>query len=132
MGIYLAIFVLLWVIFYLVSLSVVCSRKKKLTEEKKEYFKQLLKQIENQTEAKQKIIDYDKLYHKILLELWYKWDFWSILKISPMVISDIDKIWELHKFRNKLVHDFDLFNANILNKKENEYKTELEKLLAWK
>ncbi|MDR2411073.1 MAG: hypothetical protein LBD88_00190 [Candidatus Peribacteria bacterium] len=47
-----------------------------------------------------------------------------------MVISDIDKIWELHKFRNKLVHDFDLFNANILNKKENEYKTELEKLLA--
>jgi hypothetical protein len=30
------------------------------------------------------------------------------------------------------VHDFDLFNANILNKKENEYKTELEKLLAWK
>ncbi|MDR2411072.1 MAG: hypothetical protein LBD88_00185 [Candidatus Peribacteria bacterium] len=50
-------------------MSVVCSRKKKLTEEKKEYFKQLLKQIENQTEAKQKIIDYDKLYHKILLEL---------------------------------------------------------------
>jgi hypothetical protein len=42
----------------------------------------------------------------------------------------VDKIWELHKFRNKLVHDFDSFNMNTLNRKEKEYRAELEKLLA--
>jgi hypothetical protein len=46
-----------------------------------------------------------------------------------MIISDINKIWELHKFRNKLVHDFDSFNEKVLNKKGEEYKIELEKLL---
>jgi hypothetical protein len=129
MWIYIAIFTFFWIIFYLVSLSVTYSRKKKLTEEKKKYFKELLKQIEIQTESKQKIIDYDKLYHKILLELWYKWDFWSILKTSPIVISDINKIWELHKFRNKLVHDFDSFSVSMLSKNEKEYEVELKKLL---
>ncbi|MDR1945011.1 MAG: hypothetical protein LBQ59_02780 [Candidatus Peribacteria bacterium] len=46
-----------------------------------------------------------------------------------MIISDIDKIWELHKFRNKLVHEFDSFNTSVLNRNEREYKSEIEKLL---
>jgi uncharacterized protein YutE (UPF0331/DUF86 family) len=61
--------------------------------------------------------------------LWYKWDFWNILKTVPIVISDIDKIWELHKIRNKLVHDFDAISRYNLAKSEREYKEELEKLL---
>jgi REP element-mobilizing transposase RayT len=48
-------------------LSVTYNRKKGLTEEKKEYFRKLLRQVEK--ESNQKIVDYDKLYHKILLEL---------------------------------------------------------------
>jgi uncharacterized protein YutE (UPF0331/DUF86 family) len=52
------------------------------------------------------------------------------LKLEPKEISDINKIWELHKLRNKLVHDFDLLDDGILNKKAEEYKGEIERLLG--
>jgi hypothetical protein len=69
------------------------------------------------TDAKALIIDLDKLYHKILLGIGHEGDFGSILKSEPREIGDIGKIWELHKIRNKLVHDFSTFDEVFLKKK---------------
>jgi len=42
-----------------------------------------LKKVSNRKVSnKEKIIDYDKLYHKILLKAWYTGTFWDILKNS--------------------------------------------------
>ena len=61
--------------------------------------------------------------------MWYEGNFWEILKLNPEEIKNINKIWELHKLRNKLVHDFDLLEEVILNRKSKEYKQEILKLL---
>lgn len=102
---------------------------KKLSKEKIKDFEKKLKQINTNISSKEKIIDSDKLYHKILQEAWYNWDFWEILKQKPLIINDLDKIWELHKIRNKLVHDFDQFDERVLLTKSNEFVKEIEKLL---
>lgn len=102
---------------------------KKLSKEKIKDFEKKLKQINTNISSKEKIIDSDKLYHKILQEAWYSWDFWEILKQKPLIINDLDKIWELHKIRNKLVHDFDQFDERVLLTKSNEFVKEIEKLL---
>ncbi len=106
----------------------------KLNKKLKKYIKDdLLKRKEKIIKAKisnkEKIIDLDKLYHKVLLVYGYKWTFWEILKQNPKEIKDINKIWELHKLRNKLVHDFDLVSEWVLQKKVKLYEKEIEKLL---
>ncbi len=102
---------------------------KKLSPEKIKDFQKKLKTISSHISSKEKIIDSDKLYHKILLEVWYVWDFWTILKQKPLVIDDLNKIWELHKIRNKLVHDFDNYAETLLREKSKEFSREIEKLL---
>jgi hypothetical protein len=79
--------------------------------------------------AKEQIIDYDKLYHKALRDLGYIGNFGDILKLNPKEIEDINSIWELHKLRNKLVHDFDLLADIVLKEKALDYKIEIKRLL---
>jgi hypothetical protein len=50
--------------------------------------------------------------------------------MKPEQISDIQKIWELHKLRNKLVHDFDNHEVVYLRKKSKEFQAEWNKLLS--
>lgn len=102
---------------------------KKLSPEKIKDFQKKLKQISSNISFKEKIIDSDKLYHKILQEAWYNWDFWEILKQKPIIIWDLDKIWELHKIRNKLVHDFDQFDERVLLTKSKEFTWEVDRLI---
>ena len=78
---------------------------------------------------KEQIIDIDKLYHKALIEWWYNWTFWEILKLEPKEILNLNKIWDLHKLRNKLVHDFDTLSETVLKNKSVEYKNEFNKLI---
>lgn len=118
------------IIIYWIFLVIKYSKKKLLSDEKREFILNNFKKIFADIDIKHKIIDYDKLYHKILVEIWYEWSFGEILKLEPKEISDINKIWELHKLRNKLVHDFDLLDDGILNKKAEEYKGEIERLLG--
>lgn len=123
---------ILIIIFLLVAIYfafIWWKKRKKLSPEKIKDFQKKLKQIGANISSKEKIIDADKLYHKILLEAWYLWDFWSILKQKPLIIDDLNKIWELHKIRNKLVHDFDNYAENILKEKSKEFVKEIEKLL---
>lgn len=123
------VYILIWFFISIISYSIFTvikfSLKKKIPKEKKDYLNKLLRDISSKNWGKEKIIDYDKLYHKILLEMWYNWTFWEILKMEPNEIWNINKVWELHKLRNKLVHDFDFIDEKYLKKKENDYKDEI-------
>ena len=126
---YLAIGVFVIFMIYWVTVVIKFSRKKKMSEEKIKHFQTLLKRILKSVSSKEKIVDLDKLYHKILLALWYDGTFWEILKTGPNEIWDINKVWEIHKLRNNIVHDFDNHDEIFLKKKVTEYKKELEILL---
>ncbi len=126
----LAICAFVWIISFWVIVILRHSKKKKLDESKQKELKKLLKNINSiDNNPKQKIIDYDKLYHKILQELGYEGNFWEILKKEPNEIRDLDKVWKLHKLRNKLVHEFDLVTNATLNKKAEEYEREIKVFL---
>ncbi len=131
MNLYIYILILFFIslfsyaIFTVIRLSI----KKKIPKQRKAYLNKLFKDISIKNWSKEKIIDYDKLYHKILIEIWYDWNFWDILKLEPNEIWNINKVWELHKLRNKLVHDFDLIDEKVLQKAENEYFREIFFLL---
>lgn len=86
--------------------------------------------IKNKTISNwEKILNLDKLYHKILLSVQYNWTFWEILKKNPIIIWDINKIWELHKLRNKLAHEFLDIDDSILSKKVIEFSNEIKVIL---
>lgn len=125
------IFVTIFVIIVLVWLFLIFKFKKryKISQQKKIFFTKQLKNIIWLNSYKEQLVDMDKLYHKILLEAWYKWTFWEILKQEPREVSNLNKIWELHKFRNKLVHDFDYSSEKILKENSINYITEIKKLL---
>lgn len=99
--------------------------KRKLIKKERRHFKKIFLNIWKSKSDKEKIIEYDKLYHKILLALWYNWSFWEILKMEPIEISNINEIWNLHKIRNKLVHEFDEIDEKELKKLAKNYKKEL-------
>ena len=117
------------IIFAIIILFIFRNKKKKLTaSQKKEIIKHFNK-IKKIKSKKEKIIDFDKLYHKILLELWYSWTFWEILKQEPKEVINLNKIWELHKLRNNLVHQFNWEKDDFLDKKGKEYIKEINLIL---
>lgn len=123
------IWILILVLFLWAFLIYKYTSKKELSENQKKVFRKNLKSIKLLNSTKEKIIDYDKLYHQILIWLAYEWNFWDILKLKPEEINDLNKIWELHKLRNKLVHDLDWVEEAFLEKKVLEYEKEIKKLL---
>lgn len=104
-------------------------KKYKIAPDKLKFFNKQLNIIVANGSNKEQIIDIDKLYHKVLLEASYSWTFWEILKSEPSEIWDLNKIWELHKLRNKLVHEFDVLSERVLITKANNYRGEIKKLL---
>lgn len=125
----LAIIIIAVIILWIFLIFKFTKKSWKLTSDQKDRIQKNYTYIMVNSDTKHKIIDFDKLYHKILLEIGYQWSFWEILKQNPVEISDINKIWELHKLRNKLVHDFDLLNDGVLRKKAKEYDKEISWLM---
>jgi len=80
-------------------------------------------------DVRQQIIDYDKLYHHILRDMWYAWSFGEILKRNPREIPNINDIWRLHKLRNELVHDFSEKSESFLKKNALEYEKNIKRFL---
>ena len=122
----------------LVPISVICwwiylaykyTHPRKLSWEQARFLAGAYNKILRNKDHKALIIDIDKLYHKILLWIGHKWDFWAILKSETREIGDINKIWNLHKMRNKLVHDFNTFDEEHLRRNADEYKKEVQILL---
>lgn len=129
------IYIYLWLLFvvgvflYGVSVIIKYSRKRKLSFEQKKQFTKHLVMIWKKVTYKEQIISYDILYHKILLGLSYIWTFGEILKQEPNEIGDIEKVWKLHKLRNKLVHELDHHTEPELQKEATAFKKELRSLL---
>ena len=71
MYVWLLIIFFVWIISYAIITVIKFSIKKKLPNNRKIYLNKLFKWISKKISSKEKIIDYDKLYHKILLEMWY-------------------------------------------------------------
>lgn len=114
---------------YGVTMVIKFSRTKKITQDKRKHFTTILKRISRGVSSREKIVDMDKLYHKILLALWYNGTFGQILKMEPNEVSNINIVWEIHKLRNNIVHDFDNHDEKYLRSKVTLYKIELERLL---
>ena len=112
-----------------ISIILKFSKKKKLSEADKKELKKIFKNMKVNKSDKEKLIDYDKLYHKILQKFWYNWTFWEILKTKPNEIWNLNKVWKLHKLRNKLVHDVDEKIKENLFLKVKEYEKEIEIIL---
>lgn len=127
------LFVLILILFFLAIILVYYFKakfKKKIDNDKQKMFIERIKKYSNPIfSSREKILEYDKFYHNILLEAWYKWTFWDILKKKVSEIDDINHIWELHKLRNKLAHDIVDISENILNKKALEFEKEVFALL---
>lgn len=123
------IILIIVIILWVVLIKKFSKKPAKLSAQKKAHFNKLHKRIMANNSNKEKIIDLDKLLHKILLEIWYTGTFWEILKQEPEEVINLNKVWETHKLRNKLVHDFDLMSENILKKKWTEYSQEIKKIL---
>ena len=64
----------------------------------------------------------------ILKRLGYEWSFWEILKQKPRQIKNLQKIWDLHKTRNSLVHDLEKKSPS-LKKEVSDYEKEIKKIL---
>ena len=128
-------FIFLLIIIWLITVYVLLNNKlkksrKKLNQEQIKSLKKLLKNIELNIDSTQhQILEIDKLYHKVIILAWYNWTFWEILKLNPKEITDINLIWELHKIRNKIAHDFDIMDQKTLLVKAKTYKKEVEKLI---
>ncbi|NDK08706.1 hypothetical protein EOM39_05710 [Candidatus Gracilibacteria bacterium] len=104
--------------------------QKKIPKNKIDYYKNIVLKTQNsQISSKEKIVTYDKIYHNILKETGYEGNFGEILKKKPSVIKDINKIWELHKLRNVLVHEIESSEEKKLISQGNSYKDEILKLL---
>ena len=126
--IFFTLFFLSTLVFW-ISIILKFSKKKKLSEADKKELKNIFKNMKVNKSDKEKLIDYDKLYHKILQKFWYNWTFWEILKTKPNEIWNLNKVWELHKLRNKLVHDVDEKIKENLFLKVKEYEKEIEIIL---
>jgi len=123
-------YLFLWIIiFTIIILFIFRNKKKKLSSNQKKEITKFFNKIKKSKSKKEKIIDFDKLYHKILIDLWYKWTFWEILKKEPKEILNLNKIWELHKLRNNLVHQFETKKEDFLEKKVKEYIKEINLIL---
>jgi len=122
---------IIWIIIFLalIILFIFRNKKKKLTTSQKKEISRFFNKIKKSKSNKEKIIDFDKLFHKILIELWYKWSFWEILKKEPKEVINLNKIWELHKLRNNLVHQFNNEKDDFLEKKVKEYVKEINLIL---
>lgn len=131
MYVFILIFVIVFIIwlFFLFDVRKV-KRYKKISNSQATHLIEQYKRIPLSADnAKEQIIDYDKLYHKALRDLWYMGNFWDILKLKPLEIDNINNVWTLHKLRNKLVHDFDLLEETMLREKAEDYKIEIKRLL---
>lgn len=118
----LGILFFLWVVYFWFSIIAKYSKESLSKEDRKE-LKRNFAEAKKIKSDREKMIFYDKIMHNILLKLWYKWTFWEILKQKPIQIENLNKVWELHKIRNKLVHELDFKVENFERKlKECEYQ----------
>ncbi|MDP5038984.1 MAG: hypothetical protein NWP80_00890 [Candidatus Gracilibacteria bacterium] len=107
------------------------SNKRKISKSELKKFNDLNNKIykNKNISNSEKIISFDKLYHKILLSVQYSGTFGEILKQKPVIISNLDTIWKLHKLRNKISHEFIYIKDKDLLKNTELYFSEIKTIL---
>lgn len=128
-GLYIGIWFFILLIIGAIFTVIKFSKKRKLSAEKLSIFQKQANIIARAPTSKERIIDYDKLFHAILKALWYNGTFWEILKQEPNEVYDLQKIWKLHKIRNALVHEFDNHEPAWLEKQAYQYQKHIQYLL---
>ena len=123
------IFLLIALLIYIYYIISILKKSKELTQSQKNNFNKILKNIQQKKSASEQIIFLDKLYHKILKSFWHTGTFWEILKTKPSQILNLQKIWELHKLRNTLVHEFQDTPEKVLQIKASEYIWEIKRII---
>ena len=125
----------IWIAIFLLGFFILVTpafySKRKISRMKsKNYQKKISKIACARCSSKEQIINLDIILHNILLDLGYKWTVWEILKQSPEYIVNINKIWEVHKIRNNLVHNLDNdYSEKFLRLKLAEFVKEIKILL---
>lgn len=104
-------------------------KKKWLSASRKTYYLQEIQKVKWLSSATERIMKYDNILHHILKDYGYPGTLGDQLKAKPMIIDNLDVIWDLHKLRNRLAHDMETISASILEKKSKEFEKELLKLL---
>ena len=125
-------FVLIFVAFFCGAFYIVFfySISKVLSNKEKLYFSKQLHKISSwEWSAKEKIISYDTLLHKIFQALGYGWSFWEILKKYGKYIPQSQQIWELHRLRNRLVHELFELDSKEAEKQRKKYESIIKSYL---
>jgi len=125
----------IWIAIFLLGFFILVTpafySKRKFSRIKSKNYQKKISQITcARCSSKEQIINLDIILHNILLDLGYKWTVWEILKQSPEYIVNINKIWEVHKIRNNLVHNLDNnYSEKFLRLKLAEFVKEIKMLL---
>ena len=78
---------------------------KKISTEKRSYFKKIFDDITTTSDYKMKLIEYDSLLNTILTERNIQGTLAEQLKQYAPQTPYEDDIWKAHKLRNKVVHE---------------------------
>ncbi|MDP2104035.1 MAG: hypothetical protein Q8K26_03880, partial [Candidatus Gracilibacteria bacterium] len=86
-------------------------KKKQLSASRKEYYTKEIQKVRGLPSASERIMKYDNILHHILKEYGYQGTLGDQLKAKPLIIDNLDTIWDLHKLRNRLAHDMETISA---------------------
>jgi hypothetical protein len=105
---YISIVVILFIAF-LISFFVFLSyqKKRKFSRKDNEYILKKWKEIENDKNFKNAIIEADKILDYSLNKKGYVGSLGEKLKKANKLFSNVNNVWNAHKLRNKLVHEMD-------------------------
>lgn len=128
--IYLFLIILIVIILFGVFMTFFWSGKKKqLSANRKEYYIKEIRKVGGFPSASERIMKYDNILHHILKEYGYQGTLGDQLKAKPLIIDNLDTIWNLHKLRNRLAHDMEAISASVLENKSREFEKEVLRLL---
>jgi len=106
--------------------------QKKISEKDKNFIKTKWQKITNTNNNNQAILDADKLLQISLQKIGIKGSVGEQLKNKNNKISNINEIWEAHKIRNKIAHEFFEPNEKETQLTLKKYKKTIEEIIKTK
>ncbi|OGY64935.1 MAG: hypothetical protein A3A04_01975 [Candidatus Harrisonbacteria bacterium RIFCSPLOWO2_01_FULL_40_28] len=85
----------------------------------------------NEADSKLALIEADKVLDEVIKMIGYRGDTMAdrLKQISPAQLSNINDIWDVHKLRNRLVHDVDFKVAHYeIERAINVYKKSFKEM----
>lgn len=120
----------------LIAVLVICSlylvwrytRKPILSTYRKDYYYKKICACEHLSN-RESIIECDNILSHVLRELGYRGNLGDQLRKKPYVVrSKLDELWQLHRLRNKIVHELDI--GKIREEDVRRYRDILKEMLG--